>query len=96
MRVQFHPDVRQNVRQALRRYRAVSERLAEEFKAELRRLIAAALANPKRFHPIKPGFHRANFRRFPYLVVYREIEDGIRIVLVRHHKRHPEFGMERK
>ena len=80
----------------MRRYKAVSEKLADEFKAELRNVIAMALANPDRFHPVKPGFHRANLKRFPYHFIYREIPEGIRVTLVRHHHRHPEFGMERE
>src|SRR6266404_348030 len=67
------------------RYRAVSIRLRDEFKAELRRIIAMAVDNPNRFHPIKPGFHRANLKRFPYHLIYREVSEGIRVILVRHH-----------
>ena len=74
----------------------MSERLGEEFKAELRRVIAAVAAQPGRFHLIKPGFHRANLKRFPYHFIYRELAEGIRVTLVRHHKRHPGFGMERE
>jgi plasmid stabilization system protein ParE len=80
----------------MRRYDAVSHWLAEEFKAEVRRVIAMAAAKPSRFHLIKPGFHRANLKRFPYHFIYRELPDGIRVTLVRHHRRHPSFGMERE
>ena len=66
MRVEYHPSVQHDVAEATRRYQGVSDRLGEEFKAELRRVIAAAAANPNRFHPIKPGFHQANLKRFPY------------------------------
>jgi hypothetical protein len=45
---------------------------------------------------LKPGFHRANLEQFPYHFIYREIPEGIRVTLLRHHRRHPEFGMERK
>ena len=95
MRLEYHPSVRQDVAEAMRRYKAVSERLASEFKAELRCVVAMAAANPNRFHPIRPGFHRANLNRFPYHFIYREIAEGIRVTLVRHHRRHPEFGMDR-
>ena len=57
MRVEYHPAVEHDVAEALRRYDAVSQRLGEEFKADLRRLIAVAAAKPGRFHLIKPGFH---------------------------------------
>lgn len=96
MSVEFHPAVEQDVAEALQRYDAVSQKLGEEFKAELRRAIAVAAAQPQRFHPIKPGFNRANLRRFPYHFVYREVPDGIRVTLVRHHRRHPSFGIERE
>jgi hypothetical protein len=77
------------------RYDAVSDRLGEEFKAELRRMIAVAEAKPRRFHSIKPGFYRANLERFPSHFVYRELTNGIRVTLVRHHRRDPSFGIER-
>lgn len=95
MRIEYHPAVEQDVAEALRRYDAVSQRLGEEFKAELRRVIAVAAAKPGRFHLIKAGFHRANLKRFPYHFVYRELADGIRVTLVRHHRRHLGFGMKR-
>lgn len=95
MSVEFHPDVARDMAEALRRYDAVSPRLGDEFQAELRRMIAAAAANPARFHPLKPGVRRANLRRFPYHFVYRELAGGIRVTLVRHHRRDPGFGMER-
>jgi hypothetical protein len=74
----------------------VSQRLGEEFKAELRRMVAMAAAKPGRFHLTKPGFRRANLKRFPYHFIYRELVDGIRVTLVRHHRRHPSIGTERE
>jgi hypothetical protein len=88
--------VRQDVAEALQRYDAVSQRLGEDFKAELRRVIAVAAAKPGRFHFLKPGYHRANLKRFPYHFIYRGLPDGIRVTLVRHHRRHPDFGTERE
>jgi plasmid stabilization system protein ParE len=96
MRVEYHPYVRQDVAEAMRRYKAVSSKLAADFKTELRGLIAIAVANPRRFHPVNAGFRRANLERFPYHFIYREISEGIRIILVRHHRRHPDAGMERE
>ena len=96
MRVDYHPAVEQDVAEALRRYDEVSQRLGDEFKAELRRIITVAAAKPGRFHLLKPGFHRANLKRFPYHFIYRELPGGIRVTLVRHHRRNPDFGMERE
>ncbi len=96
MRIEYHPAVEQDVAGALRRYDAVSQRLGEEFKTELRQFIHAAAAQPGRFHLLKPGLHRANLKRFPYHFIYRELSDGIRVTLVRHHRRHPDFGLARE
>jgi toxin ParE1/3/4 len=96
VKVEYHPAVEQDVAEALQRYDAVSQRLGDEFKAELRRLIGVAAAKPGRFHQIKPGLRRTNLKRFPYHFVYRELADGIRVTLVRHHRRKPSFGMERE
>lgn len=96
MSIEYHPAVEQDVDQALQRYDAVSQKLGDEFKIELRRMISLAAANPGKFHLIKDGLHRVNLLRFPYHFIYREISDGIRVTLVRHHRRHPDFGMKRK
>jgi len=95
VKVEYHPAVEQDTAEALQRYRAVSQKLSQDFKSELRRVIRMAATKPGRFHFIKPGLHRANLKRFPYHVVYRETTDGIRVILVRHHRRHPDFGMDR-
>jgi plasmid stabilization system protein ParE len=96
MSIEFHPAVQQDVAEARRHYHSVSETLADEFEAELRDVIALAAANPGRFHLVKPQVHRANLKRFPYHVIYRRISVGIRITLVRHNRRHPNVGMERR
>jgi hypothetical protein len=76
--VEYHPAVERDVAEAFKRYDAVSPVLGDEFKKELRQLIALAAANPGKFHPAKTGFRRANLRRFPYHFLYRELPDGIR------------------
>ena len=95
MRVEFHPAVEQDVAEALRWYDSVSSRLGQEFEAELRRTLAVAAAKPGRFHLVNPGLHRANLKRFPYHFIYRDLPDGIRVTLLRHHRRDPEFGLKR-
>jgi hypothetical protein len=60
-------------------------------------LAEAIQTNPKRFHGV-PGnaYRRANFPSFPYHLIFRETADGARVLVLRHHRRHPDFGMERK
>jgi hypothetical protein len=94
--VQYHPAAEQDVSEALQRYDSVSQKLGEEFRAELQRVVSLAERDPGRFHLVKPGLHRANLIRCPYHFIYSEITKGIRVILVRHHRRHPNAGMERE
>jgi plasmid stabilization system protein ParE len=96
VKVEYHPQVEADVADALKRYDDISPILGEEFKAELRRLVTLAATRPGRFHFVKSKFRRANLRKFPYHFLYRELADGIRILIVRHHKRHENFGLERE
>jgi plasmid stabilization system protein ParE len=95
MEVAYHPLVREDVIGILRYYRGVSRELADEFYNELRTTIDRAAENPVRFHVAGKGFRRANLSRFPYHVIYEVRAESIRVMIVRHNKRHPNFGMER-
>jgi hypothetical protein len=75
---------------------ASPRRLADEFHGELRMMIECAAANPLRFHLVDRDFRRINLPRFPYHILYDVRPDAIRLMIVRHNKRHPNYGMERK
>jgi plasmid stabilization system protein ParE len=96
MEVKYHPLVRHDVLEAARKYHDISPRLAEEFDEELKATIARAADHPLRFHPADRGFRRANLKRFPYHFLYDAQPNFIRIMIVRHHKRHPAFGLDRR
>ena len=52
--------------------------------------------NPLRFHLADRGFRRANLKRFPYHMLYEIRPDALRVMLVRHNKRHPDYGLRRE
>ena len=96
MEVKYHPQVQEDVLEAARKYYDISPRLAEEFEAELKATIAKAAETPLRFHQVDQGFRRANLKRFPYHFLYDVQPGSIRVMIVRHHKRHPDFGRNRR
>jgi plasmid stabilization system protein ParE len=96
MKVVYHPAVQGDVSRILRHYDSINGRLGDAFWEELNTFIQRAAANPQRFHFAAPGRRRVNLRRFPYHFLFREIPVGIRITVVRHHKQHPERGLERR
>jgi len=96
MKVVYHPAVQRDVSRILNYYDGINDRLGEEFWEELNAFIQQASANPLRFHLEAQNRRRVNLRRFPYHFLFREIPDGIRITVVRHHKQHPEHGLQRR
>lgn len=96
MEVSYHPLVKRDVTEALHYYHRISPRLADEFHAEVRSMIERAAEQPLRFHPADQSLRRINLRRFPYHVLYDVRPDSIRILLVRHNKRHPDYSLDRK
>jgi len=95
MEVIYHPLAQRDVLEVLRYYHEISPKLEGAFYDELRSVIASAARNPLRFHPTDRGFRRANLKRFPYHLLYEIQPKLIRVMVVRHHKRRPEFGLER-
>ena len=96
MEVTYHPLVRRDISEALHYYHKISPRLADEFYAELRVLIDRAAEQPLRFHLAARELRRINLRRFPYHVLYDIHSAAIRILVIRHNKRHPDYGLNRE
>jgi plasmid stabilization system protein ParE len=96
MKVVYHPAVQRDVSRILRHYDAINDKLGDEFWEELNSFINLAAANSQRFHVEGKGRRRVNLKRFPYHFLFREIPGGIRITVVRHHKRSPEHGLKRR
>jgi toxin ParE1/3/4 len=58
-------------------------------------VLALALDNPELGTPGAFRVRRLALRRFPYLLVYKETEDALRIVAVAHGKRKPGYWASR-
>ena len=97
MRLDVHPQVYSDIDTIMERYERVGTRqLADEFYAEARRLMVAAAKNPKRFAVRERDIRRANLKRFPFHFLFCVVGENVRILVVRHHRRHPSYGMSRE
>jgi toxin ParE1/3/4 len=93
----FHRLVQKDVRAVLRYYEEEGGvLLADRFFLELDTLVADVAREPRRFHPALHGLRRANMPTFPYHLLFREVSAGVRVLVLRHHKRRPRFGVGRK
>ena len=72
MRLGYHPLVQRDVSEILRHYDRISPRLGDEFWTELMRLVESVSGKPERFHFADRGLRRANMRRFPYHLLFRQ------------------------
>lgn len=97
MAVIFNRLVQRDVSEILAYYTKESgPHLADEFFDELMRFIEKADSYPKKFHFLQKPVRRVNLNRFPYHFLFREIGPNIRVLVVRHNKRHPSYGVRRK
>lgn len=96
MRVSLHPKVASDVRTIMEYYRRVAEPpLADEFYRELRRWILRAGERPSSFAAREQGLRRVNLLRFPYHFLFRIVDKTVRVLVVRHHRKQPSFGVRR-
>ena len=85
-----------DVRRALDYYkREAGVEVANDFIDQLESKVAKILQSPESFHVVTKDLRCANLNRFPYQIVYRVVKSTIRVVSIRHHKRHPDFGLDR-
>ena len=97
MRLVLHRRIRSDVDQVMDYYQqAEHPELAVEFYRELRRLMLNAAGRPGRYHFFKADLRRANLKRFPYHFLYRVAGDCVRVLVVRHNRRHPDYGLQRE
>jgi plasmid stabilization system protein ParE len=97
MRLVLHPNVYSDIDRIMQRYeRVATAQLADEFYAELRVFMAAALRRPESFAIRERDLRRVNLDRFPYHFLYRIVGNVVRILVVRHHQRHPSYGLRRR
>ncbi len=75
--------------------RNASAQVAADFSAEFWRMVNEAAARPLSFPKHGKRLRRANFRRFPYHILFEAQGDSIRIVVLKHSKRHPSYGTRR-
>ena len=97
MKLVLHRRIRSDVDEIMEYYeRAEHPELAQDFYHELRGFMLEAARRPSRHHFFKSDLRRVNLKRFPYHFLYRVVGDCVRVLVVRHNRRHPDYGLERE
>ena len=92
----FTSAANRDVKRALDYYKSIAGvKVAENFIDQIESKVVRILRNPNSYRIVKNDLRCADLDRFPYQIVYRIGSGSIRILSVRHHKQHPDFGLDR-
>jgi len=96
MRLEFHNQVASDISRIMDYYEQVGGvELADAFYSELQVYFRKAADSPQSYRVRERDLRRVNLNRFPYHFLFRIVEDRVRILVVRHHKRRPSLGLRR-
>lgn len=93
--IEFRPEARADFDAAYDWYAERSVTTAIGFAGEIDVAIDAILATPDRFARTLAGCRSCRLKRYPYCVIYYQMEDVIHVVAVAHAKRRPGFWRDR-
>jgi plasmid stabilization system protein ParE len=86
-----------DIARIMRYYEEVAgNQLAVEFYAEIQSCFRAVAKTPEAHGKYSGDLRRVNLTRFPYHFLYRVASDHVRVLVVRHHRRHPNVGLSRR
>jgi len=92
----YHPATAADVNEAILHYNKRRSTLGDQFRSEIYAAVERVLANPYQYPVVEQEVRRCLVRRFPYSVLFRVIDDEIvRVLVIRHHRRRPQFGLRR-
>lgn len=98
MNMTFHPGVERDVSSIVAYYRQEGGvRLADRFLDELHARLTEIAEHPARFpfYLRKKNLRRATLGNFPHIILFRILPDSVRVSVVKHEKRHPNYGLWR-
>ena len=97
MKLGFHPAVQRDFNAAIRFYEQTGPTIADRFEAEMRAGLERIRLNPRRYayHQRGAVFRRCKLPSFPYVIVYRELADEIRVTVLKHEKQDAPYGLSR-
>ena len=96
MRLIYHHAAEAELISAARFYETRVGGLGREFLAEFEHCVEVILEAPRQWRIVSGDLRRYLMPRFPYGLYYRINGDEVRMLVVKHHSQHPDYGMGRK
>ena len=91
----FHPDAESEFQEAINYYEDIRADLGHDFAVEVYAAIQRAVSMPESWMLIDANIRRSLVARFPYGVLYSEVNNKIYILAVMNLHRQPNYWKER-
>jgi toxin ParE1/3/4 len=95
MRVIYHPEAEAELIEAATFYENRVRGLGDSFIKAFNAALADIEKQPIWWPIVEGDIRYRTLRRFPYAIYYRIVDDELRILVVKHHKRHPDYWRSR-
>src|SRR6266851_1403908 len=92
----IHPGAIREARKDYRWYLRRSAGAANRFRAALQEALSQITKSPDRWPVYLHGTRYRLLRRFPFIVVYRQLVDRLQVLAVAHGRRRPGYWKRRK
>ena len=95
MRLTYHPEAEAELIEAALFYESRSPELGDRFLHEFDHAITQIQRNPELWPLVEMDLRSHTMRRFPFAIYYRVVDEELRILVVKHHMRHPDYWRHR-
>ena len=95
MRLTYHPEAEAELIAAAQFYESRVPTLGAQFLDTIDEAAAVILQDPQRWRIVEGEIRRYIMSRFPYAIYYRILPDAVRVLAIKHHRRHPEYWRDR-
>ena len=96
MTYRFHPEAVAEHYEVIAFYESRLPGLGADYLAEFESLMLRVVQMPQAFRvEHQPGIRRVHLMRFPFTVIYREVEGAVQVLAVAHKRRRPHYWASR-
>ena len=96
MVVRAHPEAVAEFGEAVAFYEERAPGLGQDLFVEVERILKNIGENPGLGSPLDGPYRKALCRRFPFAVIYRELDDSVRVQAIMHERRRPGYWKGRE
>jgi len=93
--VRLHPEALAELGEAIAFYEERAAGLGQDLFDEVERILRNVGENPGVGSPLDGPYRKALCRRFPFAVIYRELDDLVWVQTIMHERRRPGYWKDR-